>query len=193
MQETWNKKIVSLTEWVSQLALLNLTWLFTSLPILTLPASTHTLFSCVKKLNRGEKVNLKKQFCVQVWRQSKERLKHDFLIWLIGCVLGFNSWFLLTSGGIPVFLQIILGAHLFLVLVYIPFFFLYYSLAQEKKSGTKETVLLALFLVLKKPLQSFGLLFSCVCLLIFFLFFPALSFFFSLSFPVWLTTVLLEK
>lgn len=47
MQETWNKKIVSLTEWVSQLALLNLTWLFTSLPILTLPASTHTLFFCV--------------------------------------------------------------------------------------------------------------------------------------------------
>lgn len=64
---------------IYDLIILNLFWVITSIPIITIGASTTSLFYCVGKLVRGEDLNILRDYT----KSFKVNFKQGTLIWLI--------------------------------------------------------------------------------------------------------------
>jgi uncharacterized membrane protein YesL len=193
MRKQADSKIVSITETFASLALLNLCWLVCSLPLITILPATNALFYMMHEIEKGEKEQIISRF----WKFFKETwsmtLKKDWLIGIVGCILMGNIVYLYSQSELSVFFQIIYGSHLFLAALGFVLLLRYYSLNNQGIKIRREQWILAYYYTFKFPATSVGLLVSIFILLVLFLFWPALSFFFLISAPAWLSIKAIHK
>lgn len=193
MDRKLSAKIVVVTEWFAYLAGLNLLWLLLSLPLITVFPATNALFKAISCIKDGDR----EEIFLGFWKTFKENsikvIKRDWLIGLVGVILMGNIFYLSRLFQPTPILQVLLGANILLCSLFFVFSLYLYSLFQQKEIDKKEAWLLAFYYSMKHPFYSIGLLLSCMILFLLFLFWPAMSFFFSASLPAFLgTTALIQ-
>ena len=109
---------------VADLFILNILWIFCSIPIVTMGATTTALYSVNLKLINNEEGNLIKTF----FKSFKENFKKATIIWLIilitSLVLGVNLFFWLKCGlSISYFALPFIFFSLFIFLLVTPYIF----------------------------------------------------------------------
>lgn len=109
---------------ISDLFILNILWIFCSIPILTIGATTTALYSANLKLINNEEGNLIKTF----FKSFKENFKKATIIWLIiliiSIVLGVNLVFWLKCGlSLSYFALPFIFFSLFIFLLVTPYIF----------------------------------------------------------------------
>ena len=109
---------------IADLFILNILWIFCSIPIVTIGATTTALYSVNLKLINNEEENLTKTF----FKSFKENFKKATIIWLIiliiSLVLGVNLVFWLKCGlSISYFALPFIFFSLFIFLLVTPYIF----------------------------------------------------------------------
>ena len=109
---------------IADLFILNILWIFCSIPIVTMGATTTALYSVNLKLINNEEENLTKTF----FKSFKENFKKATIIWLIilitSLVLGVNLFFWLKCGlSISYFALPFIFFSLFIFLLVTPYIF----------------------------------------------------------------------
>ncbi|WP_297712562.1 DUF624 domain-containing protein [Clostridium sp.] len=110
---------------VADLFILNILWIFCSIPIITIGATTTTLYSVNLKFIDNEEENLIKTF----FKSFKENFKKSTIIWLIilslSIILGVNLVFWLKCGlSLSYFALPFIFFSLFIFLLVIPYIFI---------------------------------------------------------------------
>ena len=110
---------------VADLFILNILWIFCSIPIITIGATTTALYSVNLKFIDNEEENLIKTF----FKSFKENFKKSTIIWLIilslSIILGFNLVFWLKCGlSLSYFALPFIFFSLFIFLLVIPYIFI---------------------------------------------------------------------
>ncbi len=102
----------------SHFVLLNLLWVLTSLPIITIGASTTALYYCTMKLDRNKDISVFSDY----FSSFKDNFKVATKVWIILLIVGFilSIDFYFTSGITAPWIQAIFAGILFLI----SFFFL---------------------------------------------------------------------
>lgn len=109
---------------VADLFILNILWIFCSIPIITIGATTTALYSVSLKFIDNEEENLIKTF----FKSFKENFKKSTIIWLIilslSIILGVNLVFWLKCGlSLSYFTLPFIFFSLFIFLLVIPYIF----------------------------------------------------------------------
>lgn len=110
---------------VADLFILNILWIFCSIPIITIGATTTALYSVNLKFIDNEEENLIKTF----FKSFKENFKKSTIIWLIilslSIILGVNLVFWLKCGlSLSYFALPFIFFSLFIFLLVIPYIFI---------------------------------------------------------------------
>lgn len=110
---------------VADLFILNILWIFCSIPIITIGATTTALYSVNLKFIDNEEENLIKTF----FKSFKENFKKSTIIWLIilslSIILGVNLVFWLKCGlSLSYFALPFIFFSLFIFLLIIPYIFI---------------------------------------------------------------------
>ena len=110
---------------IADLFILNILWIFCSIPIITIGATTTALYSVNLKFIDNEEGNLIKTF----FKSFKENFKKSTIIWLIilsvSIILGVNLVFWLKCGlSLSYFALPFIFFSLFIFLLVIPYIFL---------------------------------------------------------------------
>lgn len=110
---------------VADLFILNILWIFCSIPIITIGAATTSLYSVNLKFIDNEEENLIKTF----FKSFKENFKKSTIIWLIilslSIILGVNLVFWLKCGlSLSYFALPFIFFSLFIFLLVIPYIFI---------------------------------------------------------------------
>lgn len=113
---------------VADLFILNILWIFCSIPIITIGATTTALYSVNLKFIDNEEENLIKTF----FKSFKENFKKSTIIWLIilllSIILGVNLVFWLKCGlSLSYFALPFIFFSLFIFLLVIPYIFIILS------------------------------------------------------------------
>lgn len=190
----WSKALVSGTEWFARLAVLNLTWLLFSLPILTLVPATDALFSVLDHWRKEEtEIPIFRTFW-EVFRQNFWRsFKLGLPILLVSIVVLLDIWFFHHYPKAAAWLQIYkysiytFGLLFGLVTLYS------YPLSKRSNHSILQLYLTSAYLMIGNPLYSLGLLFSAVTIFLILLKWSGLFFFFSASLLAWLATLAVDR
>ncbi|MDU2121635.1 MAG: DUF624 domain-containing protein [Clostridium celatum] len=110
---------------IADLFILNILWIFCSIPIITIGATTTALYSVNLKFIDNEEGNLIKTF----FKSFKENFKRSTIIWLsilaVSIILGVNLVFWLKCGlSLSYFALPLIFFSLFIFLLVIPYIFL---------------------------------------------------------------------
>lgn len=115
---SFDSKFMQGLNFISNLVLLNVIWLITSFPIITLGASTTSLYYCVMKMQRKEDISIFRDFT----SSFKENFKVATFAWVIlvfvGFVLTVDMYF--TAGIKLLWVQMLFAG----ILILVTFFFL---------------------------------------------------------------------
>ena len=175
---------------LGDLIILNVLWLITSIPIVTIGASTTALYYVTLKLVRDEDGYTIRSF----FKSFKENFKQSTIIWLImlavGLLIGFDLYFFIYMQTDPSKLRSIMVAVFgSLGLVYLCILTYVFPLQSRFYNQIKRTLFTAFFMSIRHILQTLGILVMDIALgvLMFVTFFSAPQFsvlFFLFGFPL---------
>ncbi len=175
---------------LGDLIILNVLWLITSIPIVTIGASTTALYYVTLKLVRDEDGYTIRSF----FKSFKENFKQSTIIWLImlavGLLIGFDLYFFIYMQTDPSKLRSIMVAVFgSLGLVYLCILTYVFPLQSRFYNPVKRTLFNAFYMSIRHILQTLGILVMDIALgvLMFVTFFSAPQFsvlFFLFGFPL---------
>ena len=132
--------------WFCNMMYINILFILTSIPIITIGASLSGMYTCCMKLIRGEESYIWKDF----FKAFKENFKQATLLWLVAlmlCGIWFGNLYILFHmlGGKMVYLQIPIW-----ILLFITFSILLYAfpLLSQYENSTKQLVKNAILLAI---------------------------------------------
>lgn len=179
----WGKMLVEGIEWFARLAILNLCWLFFSLPLLTFIPASAAGYEVLKLWKDGEALNhsvlpLFKEEFITHFKESY-RLGLPFLI--VGLILSFNLFFFFTARYESSGFLILKYATVFLAILYVILFSYSFALVTFFNADTFTLIKMSFVIMFSQPLRLVTLFLYLVLAMSIFMFFPALFFFFSFS------------
>lgn len=185
-----SKIVVTFTEWVSRMAILNLSWILFSLPVVTIIPATDALFNVMNQLEE-ERVPTESVF--QLFRSSfKREFKSSYAFGLpaaaVGLVFIVDTIFLNAVNDSAAWFQLFKYALYTLFVLFLIGVLFSYPLSKRVKEKPVRQFLMGLMLAVGNPLISLGMMASLVALIVVFLYWPAMIFFFSVSGVAWLST-----
>lgn len=151
--------------------ILNLLWLFCSIPIVTIGASTTAVYYVTLKLVRDEDNSTIKSF----FKSFKENFKQATIIWLfllvLGVVIGFDLYFFLVmQTTVSTFRTVMLSVFGGFGIIYLCILLYVFPLQSRFYNPVKRTLFNAFFMSIRHFLQTLGLLAIDIAL-------PVLAFF----------------
>lgn len=185
---------VTFTEWFSGIAILNLSWLFFSLPLITLIPATDAVFEVVNEWKEDEKPeSIFKQFKYYFRKNFKQSFKLGLPIFVVVMVVLADLYILnsltLTVGWFQIF------KYAFYTLIILIFLTILYAYPLSKRTGIRSfrIFLMGLMLMLGNPKVTIALLIIIIAVALFFTWFPAMLFFLPISGIAWLGATALEN
>lgn len=183
------KIVVKATEWVSNMAILNLTWLLFSLPIITIIPATDALFNVI----HDWEAETPSEPIFHLFTQSfKKNFKHSYKfglpMFLIAAIFVLDIVFLSMQTIPDAWFQLFKYALYTLSILFLLGALFSYPLSKRIQTTPLRTFLSGLMLAIGHPIISLGLLLSLIIILFILLRWPALLFFFSVSGIAWLST-----
>lgn len=185
---------VRFTNWFSNLAILNLCWLFFSLPIITIIPATNALYEVlntrkVSETQTGIFAEYKHHFKESIWKSYKWGLP----ILLVAIVIIVDIMILnsqqSTSGAWQIFTYAFYTLAILLVLIV-----LYaYPLSKRLASQSYRMFFLSLLMLVGHPLILIGFLISIAGIVLIFWFFPSMMFFALISWPAWFSQRVVDR
>lgn len=184
-----SKIVVKGTEWISNMAILNLAWLLFSLPIVTIIPATDALFDVL----HDWEVETPSESIFHLFTQSfKKNFKHSYKfglpIFLIAAIFVLDIVFLSMQTIPDAWFQLFKYALYTLSVLFLVGVLFGYPLSKRIQTTTPRTFLMGLMMAVGHPLISVGLLISLVVICFVLLRWPALLFFFSASGIAWIST-----
>lgn len=188
------KGVVSSTEWIARLAILNLIWLLFSIPIVTIFPATNTLFYILHLWANGETTgSILKTFWTHFKAHFWTGYKVGLPIFILLLILFIDRWFLEQLSSQAGWIQIYQYVLYFLTILFCLTALFYVTLTKIVQLPLRKQFLTSFFLMIGHPLISFGLLLTVMVLLFIFSRWPALLFFFSGSGIGWAATLATKK
>lgn len=183
------KIVVHGTEWVARMAVLNVSWLLFSLPIVTLVPATDAAFELLNCWEEeGPTESVFRLFAHTFKKNFTHSYKFGLPVLLITLIFILDILFL-SSQTIPeAGFQVLKYAVYTLFVVFVVGVLYGYPLWKKIQKNTLQTFLMGIMLAVGHPVISLGLVVSLVGLLFIFLKWPAMIFFFLFSAPAWLGT-----
>lgn len=185
---------VTFTEWFSGIAILNLTWLLFSLPIVTLIPATDAVFEVVNEWKEDEKPeSIFKQFKYYFRKNFKRSFKLGLPIFIVVMIVLADIYFLSSLSLTVTWFQIFKYA--FYTLMILIFLTILYAYPLSKRSGLRSfrVFLMGLMLMVGNPKVTIALLIMLIAFVLFFSWFPAMLFFLPMSGVAWLGATALEN
>ncbi len=152
----------------SHFVLLNLLWVLTSLPIITIGASTTALYYCTMKLDRNKDISVFSDY----FSSFKDNFKVATKVWIILLIVGFilSIDFYFTSGITAPWIQAIFAGILFLI----SFFFLctalyIFPILARFHNTAKQSFRYSFILSFKHIKQTLFLVLFTILLLLFYI------------------------
>lgn len=180
------------------LLILNLLFIFTSLPVFTIGASLTALYSVTLKMVRGEEGYIVKSY----FKAFAQNFKQSTLLWVSSIIFFFFLWYdylVIFSKNILLF-QILKFLFLIIVLLYSAVFLYIWPITSYFVCSTKQVLKNALFMSLGflpwtiLMLTCFGLIiYLSTHFSLFFIFMVASSMFISFSLIGYLTSLIFYK
>lgn len=190
------KGIVTGTEWISRLAILNLVWLLFSLPIITLIPATNTLFYLFNLWSNGETSQpILKTFWYHFKTHFWSGYKAGFPIFIVFVILLLDQWYLNSLPNLSAWIHIYQYVLYFFSILFSLTALFYAALLQEFTLSLTlpKQLLTSLLIMVGHPLISLGLLLTVLLLLFVFSIWPAMVLFFSASGIGWTATLATRK
>lgn len=190
------KGIVTGTEWISRLAMLNLVWLLFSIPLITLIPATNTLFHLLNIWSNGE---TSQPILKTFWQHFKTHFwsgyKIGFPIFIIFVILLLDQWYLNSLTDLSAWIHIYQYVLYFFSVLFSLTALFYAALSQESTLTLTlpKQLFTSLLMMVGHPLISLGLLFTVSLLLLVFSIWPAMLLFFSASGIGWAATLAAKK
>lgn len=185
---------VTFTEWFSGIAILNLTWLLFSLPIVTLIPATDAVFEVVNEWKEDEKPeSIFKQFKYYFRKNFKRSFKLGLPIFIVVMIVLADIYFLSSLSLTVTWFQIFKYA--FYTLMVLIFLAILYAYPLAKRTGIRSfrIFLMGLMLMVGNPKVTISLLIMLIAFVLFFSWFPAMLFFLPMSGLAWLGATALEN
>ncbi|WP_028273717.1 YesL family protein [Atopococcus tabaci] len=183
------KIVVHGTEWVSRMAVLNVSWLLFSLPVLTVVPATDTAFELLNCWEEEGPTQSVFRLFAQTFKKNFTRSYKFGLPMLVIAIIFILDILFLSSQSIPeAGFQVLKYAVYTLFVVFVVGLLYGYPLLKKIQKNTLQTFLMGIMLAVAHPIISLGLLISLIGLFFIFLKWPAVIFFFSFSAPAWLGT-----
>lgn len=177
------------TEWFSSLAILNLCWLLFSLPLITMIPATNAVFEVLDDWETGEKpTNVFKQFKQAFKNNFKQSFKWGIPILIVSIILIIDIVFLNSLNLSSVWYQIFKYAFYTFTGMLVLSIFYAYPLIKKTGDTHIRLLLVGLFMAIRYPLVTLGLISSLIILIILFSIWPGMLFFFAVSGGAWLMT-----
>lgn len=188
------KGLVTGTEWVSRLAILNLVWLLFSLPILTMIPATNTLFYILHQWSNGEtSLPIFNTFWTHLKTHFWNGYKIGLPIFIVVIILFIDRWILNSISNPPAWVQIYLYVLYFFSILFSLTALFFAALSKKLTLTIPKQLLTSFLLMIGHPLVSLGLLATVLLLLLLFSIWPAMIFFFSASGIGWAATIAVKK
>lgn len=190
------KGVVTSTEWVSRLAMLNLVWLLFSIPIITIIPATNTLFHLLNLWSNGETCQpifktFWHHFKTYFWKGYRAGLP----VFIVFIILLLDQWYLNSLTDLSAWIPIYQYVLFFFSILFSLTALFYIALSQEftQRLPVPKQLLTSLLVMVGHPLISLGLLVTVLLLLLVFSIWPAMLLFFSASGIGWATTLATKK
>jgi uncharacterized membrane protein YesL len=185
----FTKIIVKGTEWFSSLAVLNLSWLLFSLPIVTVIPATDAVFEVIHNWElTGKRGSVFQQFKEAFKNNFKSSYKLGLPIVLAVVLIVLDSYFLnhltITSGWFQVLKY---GFYTFFLLIILSILYAY-PLMKNTGENHIRIFVMALFVAIGHPLTTLGVIGSLLIMLFIFLLWPGMVFFFGISGTAYIMT-----
>lgn len=185
---------VTFTEWFSGIAILNLSWLLFSLPIVTLIPATDAVFEVVNEWKEDKKPeSIFKQFKYYFRENFKQSFKLGLPIFIVVMIVIADLYFLSSLSLTVTWFQIFKYA--FYTLMVLIFLTILYAYPLAKRTGLRSfrIFLMGLMLMVGNPKVTISLLIMLIAFVLFFSWFPAMLFFLPMSGLAWLGATALEN
>lgn len=185
---------VTFTEWFSGIAILNLSWLLFSLPIVTLIPATDAVFEVVNEWKENKKPeSVYKQFKYYFRKNLKQSFKLGLPVFIVVIIVIADFYFLGSLTFTTTWFQIFKYA--FYTLMVLIFLTILYTYPLSKRTGihSYRIFLMGFMLMVGNPKVTIALLIMLVAFVLFFSWFPAMLFFLPMSGLAWLGATALEN
>src|SRR5699024_5264243 len=171
---------VTFTEWFSGIAILNLSWLLFSLPIITLIPATDAVFEVVHQWKKnGKPESVFNFFRVSFKNNFKQSFKLGLPIFIALSIIIMDLYFLNHLELSETWFQIFKYAFYTLTILIILTILYIYPLSKEQQNFSFKIFLIAFMLVVGNPKVTIALLITLVASIFLFIWFPAMLFFIS--------------
>lgn len=190
----WSKAFVTGTEWIANLAVLNLICLLFSLPIITFIPAISALYTVIYHwLKEGFQEPVLRSF-FQAFKQGfRQSFKLILPALVILMILAADIWFFTVFLESSAWLEIYKYS-LYTITVLFSVTFLYaLSLSKQINRPVHHLYFLAAVFMIRSPLYSLGLVVSIVVSLFVLFRWTGLAFFFLLSIPAWFATLATDR
>lgn len=189
-----SKGIVTGTEWIARLALLNLIWLLFSIPVITLIPATNTLFYLLNLWSNGE---TSQPIFKTFWHHFKTHFWDGYKvgtpIFIILVILLLDQWYLNSLSTPSAWIHIYQYVLYFFSILFSLTALFYAALSKKLPLTFPKRLLTSLLMMIGHPVISGGLLLTVLLLLFIFSNWPAMLFFFSASGIGWAATLATKK
>jgi len=160
---------VTFTEWFSGIAILNLSWLLFSLPIVTLIPATDAVFEVVNEWKEDKKPeNIFEQFKYYFQKNFKQSFKLGLPIFIVVIIVIADLYFLSSLTLAVTWFQIFKYA--FYTLMVLIFLAILYAYPLAKRTGIRSfrIFLMGLMLMVGNPKVTISLLIMLIAFVLFF-------------------------
>ena len=185
---------VRFTEWFSGIAILNLSWIFFSLPVFTLIPATDAVFEVVHEWKEnGKPQNIFAQFTAFFKLNFKKSFKLGLPIFISILLLVMDLYFLNSFNQSTTLFQVFKYAfYMFAILLLLITLYIY-PLSKRREEVTPKLFLYAFMLIMGQPKVTIAVLLTLITCLFVFNWFPAMLFFVPVSGLAWLGETALEN
>lgn len=146
---SYNGKVFKVMEVIGNVCYVNLLWLISSLPIITIPASTSAMLGVMKDFSEGNEPSVSKGFVSHFKKYLKKSSVIGLFQFLIGFVLVVDLQVIWNLEGIPQYIMISLIGLLALTFIFMSFYI--YPLLVESDMSYRELIKNSFYLSITRP------------------------------------------
>ncbi|MFC6465342.1 DUF624 domain-containing protein [Marinilactibacillus sp. GCM10026970] len=185
--------IVRFTEWFANLSLLNMIWLLFCIPVVTIIPATESLFYVVNRLYKGKEKHPVQLFLSHFKENGWRNFKQNGYLLVIYALFLFDFVVIRNRTDLPDWMYLFTVAITVLFVLVVLLSVYYFSLKNMIELNTGKRWLLSFYLIFKYILSNLGLSLALALLFILMFLWPTLGIFFSMSVPVLISTLVVER